>query len=117
MLVKINGKPVKLEYDFNAVCEIEDSLGKTINEIVSDKNKFGYRAIRSFFWGGMIKNKPGLEVEEAGEMLSEHIKNKPGALEKVIEQIFTCMRQDGVISDAEPEDLEADFENQETKKK
>lgn len=115
MLVKINGKPYKLEYDFNSVCEIEEVTGKSISELAGNKIGFGYKVIRAFFWGGLIKNNPGLEIEDAGNMIQEHIKGKPQNLEKLIEQVIKCMTQDGILDTSES--LNDDFDNQETKKK
>ena len=116
MLIKLCGKPYTLRYDFNAMCDMEDILGKSVMEVFKSEDQIGFKVFRSIIWAGLNRTHP-MTVEEAGELVGNEIIGKPNRLQELYGQIETCMRQDGVF-DEEPAPetpQKAGFNNQEKK--
>ena len=61
-------KPRRLRLDTNALCELEDVLGKPINEILREGAK-GLRTVRAFLWAGLLHEDPELTLKEAGDLI------------------------------------------------
>lgn len=119
MLIKMNGKPYKLLYDFNSMVEMEEQLGMSVNEMLTvNKSKLGYKAIRAFLYAGLHANYPELDINDVGNLLYDETRKKKGRLEEIVSQIFKCMKQDGLIEDEVVEDEdsnEGNYNNMEKK--
>lgn len=99
MLIKLNGKPYKLVYDYNSMVVMEDQLGMSVSEMLSiNKHKLGYKAIRSFLYAGLRVNYPELDENDTGDLIYKEVKGKENRLEELVKQIFTCMKQDGMLA-------------------
>jgi hypothetical protein len=61
-------KQRKLKYTFNALCELEDALGRPLLEI---RNNFRVKDLRALVWAGLLHENPDLTLEEAGRLLDE----------------------------------------------
>lgn len=67
------GAGYKLSFSANALCELEDALGKNVNEIgaiMQDKGKFRMSMLRTVFWAGLLDHQPGTDMETAKQILS-----------------------------------------------
>ena len=62
-------KKRKLRYDFNAMCELEDALGRSLQEM-NDKN-VRMKDMRAMLWAGLIHEDPDLDIVEAGNLIDE----------------------------------------------
>jgi hypothetical protein len=68
-LVDINlDKPRHLRYDLNALAEIEDKLGISIDQLAGGFC-FGMKAIRTVLWAGLIHEDEELTEKEVGAMI------------------------------------------------
>ena len=69
--VKINGINYNLIYGFNAVCKLEQLLGKNLSEIAQelDKGSFDVSLVRAIFWAGLVADNRNITVDKAGELL------------------------------------------------
>ena len=70
---KVDGKTWTLRYSANALCELEDHLGKTTGEIIAamqSPSGASMRMLRSIFWGGLIDDQPDVDVKAAGDLMT-----------------------------------------------
>jgi hypothetical protein len=59
----------RLKYDFNAVCELEDALGKPVTQLKQEN--VGFREMRAMLWAGLLHEEPDLTIQEAGALAGE----------------------------------------------
>ncbi|MTV50090.1 hypothetical protein GJ688_14025 [Heliobacillus mobilis] len=57
-------KPRKLRYDLNALAELEDKLGVSLQEL--DQLAMGVKQLRVFLWAGLVHEDPGLSEIDVG---------------------------------------------------
>jgi hypothetical protein len=60
-------KERKLRYTLNALAEIEDKLGVSLDEL--DKVQMGIKQLRVFLWAGLIHEDKELTELEVGDMV------------------------------------------------
>lgn len=60
------GKVYTLTFDINAVCELEEALGKGVSEIVSDMSRVS--TVRAVLWAG-LRHHHKVTLEEAGDIM------------------------------------------------
>lgn len=107
LLIKLDGKPYKLVYDYNSMVVIEDQLGMSVSEMLSiNKHKLGYKAIRSFLYAGLRVNYPELDENDTGDLIYKEVKGKDKRLGELVKQMFTCMKQDGMLAENENQELQ-----------
>jgi hypothetical protein len=70
-----DGRKLKLVFDANAWCEIEDALGRNTQDIIADLQakppRAGVKVQRAIMWGGLRRYHPELSLEDAGDILIE----------------------------------------------
>jgi hypothetical protein len=79
-------KARNLKFDFNAICELEDALGKPVTQLKEEN--VGFRELRAMLWAGLLHESPDLTVEEAGALVSE-AESVQYVTEKVVEAFAT----------------------------
>jgi len=68
-IIKANGKSYKLEYSYNAFCDIEETSGeKSIENLFSGK-KVSLSKTRLLLWGGLTEHQPDITIRDAGSIL------------------------------------------------
>lgn len=65
---KAGEKDYTLCFTINAVCELEDRLGKSVGEIVSDMGRIS--VVRAVLWAGLLHHHK-VSIEQAGEIMHE----------------------------------------------
>lgn len=67
------GKEYRLSYGINALCELEDAFGKSVQKIVdedlSDENDIRMSSVRKVIWAGLIDSEPDITEKEAGNIV------------------------------------------------
>lgn len=66
--IEAGDKTYTLVLDINAICELEELLGKSVAEIGRDMGRIVY--MRAVLWAG-LKAKHPVTLEEAGKILQE----------------------------------------------
>lgn len=61
-------KQRKLKYTFNAFCELEDVLGRSLSEL---GDSFKMKDLRSLLWAGLLHENEDLTLIEAGKLIDE----------------------------------------------
>lgn len=90
---EIDGKPYKLALTVNAICELEEAAGKSLQEILDELNKAGdaisIRLFRKVFWATLIEHQPEITEHEAGSVAQAYgMGNLGGLLNRVITAAF-----------------------------
>jgi len=62
-------KERNVAFDSNVMVLVEESLGKTVFELVS-AGRIGFREARAFLWAGLRHEDPRLTIEGAGALLT-----------------------------------------------
>lgn len=69
--VQLGGRRRVIRYDFNALCDLEETLGVSGVEALNVKlSEFGFGTIRAFTWAGLLHEEPDVTVREVGVWLS-----------------------------------------------
>lgn len=69
--VELNGRMLPLRYTLNALCLLEEKMGKGLDQLLSA----GFSSLRGLLWCGLLSEMPALTLEEAGDMLEKHLKS------------------------------------------
>ena len=72
--ITINGKNYKIEYGFNAVCSLEDTVHQPLSDIVqqvSSGSLHSIKLMRAIFWAGLLAHNRGMTLERAGAILDQ----------------------------------------------
>lgn len=78
----------KLVFDFNAMCELELATGRQTPDLLAMMERgLGFADLRHFLWAGLLRQHPGITVEQAGDIAGEDM---PAALAAVGESIGAC---------------------------
>ena len=56
-----------LVYSTNAICELEEALGKGLNAIVADMERLS--TVRALLWAGLRARQPDTTMVKAGEII------------------------------------------------
>jgi len=67
----VDGEEMILLIDINALCVVEDRLGKKTADIVGDLEAMGLSMLRTIFWAGLQDHRPGLSPKEAGKIIQQ----------------------------------------------
>lgn len=62
---------VRLQYSINALCEIEDRAGLSLQEFMAQVEAGHMKALRLFIWGGMVQHQPAVQISDAGALADE----------------------------------------------
>jgi hypothetical protein len=65
--ISIKGKEVEIRFDMNIFCELEEIYDNPM-DVISDLGRGSFKATRAIIWANYKKVKPGITVEEVGEM-------------------------------------------------
>lgn len=78
--INLGGKEYKMGYDFNALAELEDKLGRSMLE-AGAMNFKSVKEIRYFVWASLLKDSPNITVQEAGALIT------PGNMAEVTKKL------------------------------
>lgn len=86
---EIGGASYRLKMSVNAVCEIEDASGRSVNEFataLSDTSRFRLSDMRLMFWACMRAGGSDISRDAAGDLIDEIGFERVGLL---LEQAFS----------------------------
>ncbi|WP_421930131.1 hypothetical protein [Nitratireductor rhodophyticola] len=73
--LKAGEKSYTLSFSINAMCELEDSFGKPVMEVIEDFQMMGangaapsIKTVRTLIWAALIDHHPEMSVEDAGRI-------------------------------------------------
>lgn len=68
------GQPYKLSFSANALCELEDAMGITLDEVIKlmqSPDKLRLRDLRQMFWAALLDHQPETTFANAKIILSK----------------------------------------------
>ena len=68
--LEFNDKPRRLKFGINALCEIEDVLGKPITELAD--MSLGVREVRMFLWAAFKEDEPEITLQDVGNLMDQY---------------------------------------------
>lgn len=71
--LEAGGETYRLQYTTNAMCELEDAAGKTINDLVAElgdeANPPGIKSMRVLLWAALVEHQEAITVKETGKII------------------------------------------------
>jgi hypothetical protein len=95
--MNINGENYTLVFNYNAMCEIEEILGKSIIELMEDRSQVGLKALRAMLCAGLLE-KHGLTIQETGKLIDNYLKVE-GNFGKLYEIVLKALKNSGIAGD------------------
>ena len=90
--VEIAGRPLRLRYSVNSLCEVEDRAGMPIDRLMNRQ----FSATRLLLWAGLTEEQPGLTVADVGALIGQSLLSG-GSLEAIVELCADGLRAAGFI--------------------
>lgn len=69
--IETSGGRISLALSFNAMCAIEQESKRTFADVLGHMNSGSISDIRLVFWASMRSAKPGVTLDEAGNVIDE----------------------------------------------
>lgn len=105
MYIKLGEQGINLDFNYNALCTIEEALGFSVIEMAASPEKIGLKAIRVFIYAGAIANKPDITELKVGHMIDAAVKvGGAKALKKISEDVKRALTDCEILSQAMAED-------------
>lgn len=78
-------KQRKLKYTFNAFCELEEVMGRSLTTL--QNGEFKMKDLRALVWAGLLHESPELTLEETGDLIdkADSIEDVTDAVSRAIE--------------------------------
>lgn len=79
-----DGRVYTLSFSINALCELEDAVGETVNAIaaqMSDGSRVKLKTIRTLVWAALRDHHPETSLEDAGDIIGAA--GVPAAMEAI----------------------------------
>jgi hypothetical protein len=82
-----------LRYDINALANLEEATGMTIEQAMDEKKIQSLRVVRALVWAGLLHEDPKLKIETAGDLLEDFFESG-GELttifQKITDAVLAC---------------------------
>jgi hypothetical protein len=98
--MRIQDKDYILEYNYNAIADIEEKAGKGITKLFSE-DVIGFNVLRLLVWGGLIKNNPRIIIQTAGNLIEKYVE-EGNSTSEMMDEIMTAMQKNGFMGKQEP---------------
>lgn len=72
--ITAGGETYRLAFTTNAMCEVEDATGKSINAVLaemSNPERVGIRELRLLLWASLTEHHPDITIRDAGRICDE----------------------------------------------
>lgn len=100
--VEFEGKRVKLILSFNAMCDLEGSMGRRFPDILeelNDPSRLEFDTVRHVFWGMMLENYPDTTKRDAGNL----VQGLRGRTDQIMAQAIEAAFPEANAGGGEPE--------------
>jgi len=88
ILLLADTQPRELKYDFNALVEIEEPLGGSLEGLTKESVLTSLKTLRLLAWAGILHLGEGLSIEEVGRMIP------PGKIVPITTAVFSALARD-----------------------
>lgn len=101
-------KPRKLRFGLNAVCDLEDLIGKPISEMFpttkADQAKMRFATIRAIIWAGLKHDDESLTPSIAGALIDDYCTKDGNDLAGVMAKVMDAFKRSGLAGDMNGKD-------------
>ena len=107
-----DGKTVRLQFTTNAICEIEDAVGGSFFEFLSEfqaasvAGALPAKKLRLLLWGGMIEHQPEATLKDAGALI-EAMGGIAPAMEKLHAALIAGFPEAAAAAGGDPGNVKA----------
>ena len=87
--ITINGKNYKIEFGFNAVCLLEDTVHQPLSAVMQQISNgvMDLRLMRAIFWAGLLAHNRGMTLERAGAILDQVDGDFPAVYTDIVSEL------------------------------
>lgn len=96
MLIELGGKDRTIRFDYNALADLEQATGSSIQKLFSDTENIGFNFIRSLVWAGLKANDPGLTIQRTGLLITRAIEEGT-SLESITKTFLTELSNSAIM--------------------
>ncbi|MGM7683742.1 hypothetical protein ACSVDA_16515 [Cytobacillus sp. Hm23] len=105
----------QLKYDFNAMYEIEEQMGKGIVAVLKE-DQIGFRMIQIFYFAGMRHGKDrGMTLDYVGKLLTTKIQEEESSFEELMKPVLQALDKSGLFGKNVKFDQEESLEKNEAR--
>ena len=98
-------KPRKLRFGLNAVCDLEDLVGKPISEMFPTKKeeqeKMRFTTIRAIIWAGLRHEDEAITPSIAGALIDDYCEKDGNDLASVMAIVMDAFKRSGLAGGME----------------
>lgn len=73
MFIELGGKTRQIRFNYNALADLEQISGASIQKLFSDSNNLGFNFIRMLVWAGLKAADPGLTIQRTGVLIEQSV--------------------------------------------
>ena len=93
MAVELAGRPLRLRYTVNSLCDLEEKAGMPIDRLMDRQ----FSATRLLLWAGLTHCQPELTVTDVGNLIGRELQ-MGGTLEDIVDLCADGLRAAGLFS-------------------
>lgn len=97
--VVVSGKEHSLRLTFKGLAAVERATGVSV--MMLTPQSFGFNVIGGLFWAGIRDQHPGLTLDQAADMLQNHV-DAGGKLAPVVDAISEALERSGLLQATDP---------------
>ena len=95
-------KPRQLRFTFNALCVLEDTLGRPLGDVLGALRRLNARDFRAVLWAGLRHEDPALTPEGAGDLVTGWL-DGGGDYLVLYDQVDRALVRSGILGKAAKE--------------
>ena len=92
MAVELAGRPLRLRYTVNSLCDLEEKAGMPIDRLMDRQ----FSATRLLLWAGLIPCQPELTPTDVGALIGRELL-MGGSLEDIVDLCADGLRAAGLL--------------------
>ena len=94
----IDGKEYVVNFDFNAVCDIQEYTGHSVIDFITNSRSSGFGGVRALLWGALKEQIEGLTIKQVGELIQTYLQEDENDLAGLIDKINTALAKSGILT-------------------
>lgn len=91
---EVSGKTYRLQFTIDAICQLEDTLDKSVGGFLADLHRGRVGALRAGLWAGLREHHHDVTIRQAGDFLLAPALRSGGAAQLLIRAINLAFGED-----------------------
>lgn len=101
-VIELGGKERTLRYDYNALADLEERAGLSIQALLDDQ-RLGLATVRAILWAGLRHRDKGLTPAQVGIWLQQYM-TSGGDLQALMDAVQRALEESGLFKAAGADD-------------